>query len=191
METKEQNTVDLVAQMAEDVVGSFPVPNDTDLALVSSLVQRQKKLENDLALYEELVEGTKKNLTEVREKFLPEALARFGLLEIVMLDGSRVTIKPDTFVSIPEKSRKDAYDWLRQHGFGNIIEEEISVPLAKGAEQGTVVVEYLKQNGFSFEMSQSIHYQTLKAWAKEQLERGTQLPQDLFSVFTKKIAKIK
>ena len=61
--------------------------DDQDLKQVSILANTQRELENKIAKQEEELKETKRQLKQVSEVDIPEALAESGLSEIKLTDG--------------------------------------------------------------------------------------------------------
>ena len=109
-----------------------------------------------------------------------------------MDDGSQVTVKPFYSASIPEARRAEAYEWLREHGFDDIIKNTVSVRFGRGEDELCArLINLLGTQGFPAEQAEKIEPATLKAWAKEQVERGNAIPADLFGLYIGQKATIK
>jgi hypothetical protein len=178
--------------MEEDSASSLRIPKDTDLNSVAVLVDRQVKLEQDLANLEDLLKQTSKELSQVKDIDLPNALERFGLSELRLLDGSIVVIKEDVHAGITVENRDKAFDWLTVTGNDGIIKNEVKLPFGKGQEsEAQGVMTLLDEKGISYTNSKTVHPQTLKAFVKRRLEDGEPIPTDIFSIHITKSATIK
>ena len=79
-----------------------------------------------------------------------------------------------------------------QFGFGDIIKREVTAKFGKSDDNWKIAVEALQARGIKIETKEAVHHSTLKAFAKEQMEAGTDLPVDLLGLYTgfkSKIAK--
>jgi hypothetical protein len=109
-----------------------------------------------------------------------------------MADGSKITVKPFYSASIPEENRAQAYEWLRDHGYDDIIKNTISVRFGRGEDELSVrLLNLLGTQGYPAEQAQKIEPQTLKAWVKERVEKGQTVDTELFGVFIGQKAIIK
>jgi hypothetical protein len=125
------------------------------------------------------------------ELTLPQTLARFGLKRLELTNGRSINIEEMLFCGIKKEDQADAHKWLMDNNFGDIIKREVKLTFAKGAEEPyKELIELLTQHGFSYSAGESVHASTLKAWVKRELAKGTSIPEDLLSIFKKKVAKI-
>lgn len=128
----------------------------------------------------------------LREETIPSAMQEMGLEEVKLNTGQKISIKQEVYASIPAANKNQAYDWLNEHGFGGLIKMEVATQFAKGEQENAVTLLKTLQNmGLQPTLDQNVHAQTLKAFLKEQLARGTNIPLDLFGarpVWTAKIS---
>lgn len=140
-------------------------------------------------------EGALKDAKErarvLREETIPAAMQEMGLEEVKLETGQKISIKQDVYASVPAASKGQAYDWLNEHGFGGLIKVEVSTTFAKGEqEQAIQLHKQLAEQGLQPDLDQSVHAQTLKAFLREQIAAGNNIPLDLFGarpVWTAKI----
>lgn len=162
------------------------------LLQITQLAERQRALVRAVALNEELLKATKEALRQVQEADLPMAMAEAGITAFTLEDGSGITLKDEVTASIPAKSKGEAFAWLDAHGFGDLIKTEVSTQFGRGEiAEAREIAEFLQSQGLAAEVSQSVHPQTLKAWVREQLAQGTNVPHELFGIYeaTKAIIK--
>jgi len=137
------------------------------------LAEKQSALETQLDKLENQVKEKKRELRNIQEKLLPEALDQLNLSEMALPEGGKVTVKSDMSISVPKGRLTEITEWLLKQGHGDIIKSEVSVPFGKG--QGNMVgglKSYLDEVGLTCEETQSVASGTLKALLKEQLEAG-------------------
>jgi hypothetical protein len=165
---------------------------DEGLEGVAKLGRRAKELEKQIEEHEAILKGVKDQFRKLSEETIPEALTELGMKSFTMDDGSQITIKPFYGASIPEARRAEAYQWLRDHGFDDIIKNTVSVRFGRGEDELCArLLGLLGEQGFPSEQAEKIEPATLKAWAKEQVERGNAIPADLFGLFVGQKAVIK
>jgi hypothetical protein len=165
---------------------------DDDISGIAALAKRAKTLEKDIDEVETVLKGLKDQYRKLTEDSLPEALAGMGMKKFVMEDGSSIEIKPFYSASISEARRAEAYAWLREHGFDDIIKNTVSVRFGRGEDElCTRLLNLIRQNGYPADQAEKIEPMTLKAWVKEQIERGNELDSELFGVFIGQKAVIK
>ena len=145
------------------------------------VLELENKLKEERNLY--------KKLSEIE---LPELMETLGLSEFSLTDGSKVTIKESVQASITKANEQAAFQWLRDNGFGDLIKNEIKTSFGKGQEElAEAAANKLQEIGVEVNQKKSVHPSTLKAFVKEELHNGRDVPSDLFSVFIGKKSIIK
>jgi hypothetical protein len=180
-----------LTSLFENDAGALQVKDD-DISGIAALARRAKLLEKEIADLEETVKERKNQFRKITEEALPEALAQLGMSSFKMEDGSSIDIKPFYSASISESRRAEAFQWLRDHGFDDIIKNTVSVRFGRGEDELCVrLLDLLGQQGYPAAQAEKVEPQTLKAWVKERVERGEEFPTELFGAFIGKKATIK
>ena len=167
------------------------VTND-ELANVSSLAQKQINLTNEVSQIEDMLKAKKEELRLVQEQELPDALSEVGLTQIVLSSGEKISLSEFYSAHISKANQQQAYQWLIENGHEGIIKNEVSLKFNRGESQivdETVLA--LKSRCISPEVKQSIHPSTLKAFVKEQLTTGNDIPTEPFGIYIGTKANIK
>lgn len=168
------------------------VVKDEDIQGVAGLAKRAKELEKEIDALETTLSERKDNYRKLTEESLPEALASLGMSSFQMEDGSSITVKPFYGASIKAERQAEAFAWLRDHGHDDLIKNTVSVRFGKGEDElCSRLITSLRGTGYVPEQNQKVEPMTLKAWVKEQVEKGKEFPTDLFGVFIGKKAVIK
>jgi hypothetical protein len=168
----------------EDIANEFSTVKDDDLSKVASLVRQQLQLELAVLEIEENLKRTKRNLEEISGQLLPAALGEYGLSELTMADGSKLSVQTVVSASISKERQPDAHDWLRDHGHGDLIKNTVSVTFGRGQDETAKdIVRVLQSNGLDPEQKEAVHPSTLKAFVKEQIEKGSEIPSETFGIF--------
>jgi sugar/nucleoside kinase (ribokinase family) len=166
--------------------------SDDQLSSISELALRQVELEKQVELLEEDLKALKKRLTQVSAIDLPQKMNEVGLTEIRLKDGRKVSVVHNITASIAAETAPTAMQWLRDNDFGSIIKNEIKAAFGRGEEdRAAELLEHLQETGYIVEHKETVHPQTLKAFVKEQLAEGKEIPRDLFGVFEYDITKVK
>ena len=175
----------------ESVAGELQNLEEDGLSRVATLVREQLALERRIADLEEELKKIQKQLVDVAENKLPEALAEHGLTRLSMEDGSEINVANFYGASIKEEKKKEAFDWLRDNGYEDLIKNQVSVSLGrKEDELASDLVETLRSRGFDPIQKTWVEPMTLKAFVKEQVEKGAPIPSETFGIFIGKKAKI-
>lgn len=139
----------------------------------------------------ELKEAKKKELT-IREETIPGMMQELGFEKIKLESGEEVSCKQEVYCSIPKDCKYQAFEWLEENGHGGLIKTEIKVSYGKGELEEAIELESrLATEGLRPSLAQNVHAQTLKAFVKEQLAAGNDLPLELFGARPVMTAKVK
>mgnify|MGYP003668260083 FL=1 len=165
---------------------------DEELQGISALAKRAKVLQKEVEDLEAVTKERKDQLRKLTEQAIPEALAETGMRGFVMEDGSKVELKDFYSASISAARKAEAFQWLRDHGMDDIIKNTVSVRFGRGEDElCSRLLEILGTQGYPAEQAEKIEPMTLKAWVKEQTERGNEFPMDLFGAYIGQKAIIK
>ena len=182
----------------EDLVGEEDVTSwkndiqEGELSLVSALANKQVELAQELASLEEAVKAKKEEFRATSEQELPEAMQAAGLTELVLSTGEKITISEFYNAHISKVNQETAYNWLVSNGHAGLIKNEVSLKFARDQERiAEETILALKARGLSPEVRQSVHPSTLKAFVKEQLTSGKDIPSEPFGIYIGSKAIIK
>ena len=182
----------------EDLTGEGAVDSwsntasNSEISTVSNLAIKQLKLANELAELEGAVKAKKEELRLTTEQELPDAMQQAGLTEIVLSSGEKISISEFYSAHISKANQEQAYQWLISNGHEGLIKNEVMLKFGRG-ESGIVneTVSNLKARGLSPEVRQSVHPSTLKAFVREQLTSGNDIPTEPFGIYLGTRATIK
>ena len=146
---------------SESPLGTF---DDSNLKGVAKLAQQITDQETLVKNLEEKVKEAKKELYRMSDEELPNMLAEMGVSSFKLQDGSQVEIKK-TYGAV---------------NFGMGEDQQASDFKSKVEEQG-----------LSPKQQESIPYNTLRAWVKEQTEEGRPFPMELFGAYIGQRAVVK
>ena len=120
-------------------------------------------------------------------------MTELGMSSTTMVDGSKVDVVENIYVSIPkdpDKSRA-CYEWLENNGLGDIIKNQVGMSFGKGENQEAKLLEdTIKNLGFIPEVKVSVHPSTLKATVRQLIKDGKTVPDNMFSLFIGQKTKI-
>lgn len=187
---------DLVRQMEQDFEEKFASnlekADGGALKTVAELARIIKGKEMEVADLERQFKESKKELLRLTDEELPASMAEMGLASFTLDDGSTIDVKPTYGASILVANREKAYDWLRDHGYDDIIKNNVAVSFGRGEDDMAGAFKALaEKEGYSAQQSTSIHSQTLRAFVRERIEAGDEFPMDLFGAYVGQRAVIK
>jgi hypothetical protein len=100
--------------------------------------------------------------------------------------------RPFTLQASAAERKAEAFKWLRDNGFDDIIKNTVSVRFGRGEDELCAsLLDLLGQKGFPADQAEKVEPMTLKAWVKEQVERGNAFPAELFGAYIGQKATIK
>jgi hypothetical protein len=164
--------------------------SDGEIHRIAELANKQLELERSVVSLELQLKEAKETLRAVQEHDLPDALAEAGVSEIRLADGSRVKVEPFVTAHISKAKQEEAHQWLIDNGHGDIIKREVSCAFGKGDNNYQKVVQAINAIGLNPSLKEGVHHMTLKGFAKEQMEAGSDIPVDLFGLYSGFKAKI-
>lgn len=114
---------------------------------------------------------------------MPELMNELGLSEFRLSDGTRVTCEEDVKTSITAANKPAAMEWLRNNGYSGLIKTRVVAEFDRGDhERANEVSQAIAQEHDAVTVDEHVHPSTLKAFVKEQLAAGNNLPWDLLSI---------
>ena len=162
------------------------------LKTVAEIARMIVSQEAKLADLEQRTKDAKKELLQLTDNELPNMLAEIGLSKMTLGDGSEVTVKQTYGASILVANRPKAYDWLREHGYDDIIKNVVSCQFGRGEDEKALAFKAVAENeGYPADQKTDIHSGTLRAFVKERCEAGDDFPMDLFGAYIGQRAIIK
>ena len=187
---------ELVRQMEQDFEEKFASnlekADGGALKTVAELARIIKTKEMEVADLERQFKESKKELLRLTDEELPASMAEMGLASFTLDDGSTIDVKPTYGASILVANREKAYDWLRDHGYDDIIKNNVAVSFGRGEDDMAGAFKSLaEKEGYSAQQDTSIHSQTLRAFVRERIEAGDEFPMDLFGAYVGQRAVIK
>jgi hypothetical protein len=152
-----------------------------ELAQVTALAELQVRQEKHVEYLEEQLKQAKKELLQTSDSDLPNAMAEIGMTSFTLTNGHKISIKEEVYASIPKEGQDKAFSWLRSHDFGALIKNQIIAEFGKGEDNAAhEAAMLLAEHGWKPTQKESVHPMTLKAFIREQLSEGREIPLDFF-----------
>ncbi len=167
-----------------DMEKDIDIPKHQELSGIAILAERQVKLQAELAELENMMNLKKEELKQVAEIELPETMLNLGLQSFTLANGAKLSIKTFYRGSIPKARQEEAFGWLKDNGHDDLIKNEVTSVFGKGEDEyAHKLMDNLEEQGWNFENKKTVHPSTLKAFVREQLERGNSIPLDVLGVY--------
>lgn len=167
---------------AMESISSFHV-----LKKLKKLAHRQLAAKREVEAAEHELERRKAQLREIEDVFIPDAMDSLGLMEYTTDDGLTIAVISTIRANISKARKEAALAWLREHGHGKIIKNVFSV-IPSTPEEVTLLQQRLE--GFDYKDDSSVHASTLSSFVRGKLERGEDVPMELFGVYAQRSSKI-
>ena len=146
----------------------------------NKLIETQKEVAN----MEEQIKKLKETERNLSEQSIPNLMHQAGVSEIKLDDGTAISIKTYYAASISKANEDEAFNWLRDNGFGDLIKNNVILQFGKAQdEDANSLVDDLKSKGHNVSQKMKVEPQTLKKFLREEIEAGKNVPADLFGVF--------
>jgi hypothetical protein len=187
---------DLLAEMEADFEEASATAvekvSQQGLGSVAEIARAIRAAEDRIANVEEQLKEYKKELLKLTDEDLPAMLQELGLSSFSLDDGSTVEVKPTYGASIKVDNRPAAFEWLRQHGYDDIIKNTVACSFGRGEDdRASAFAAFAEKEGYFAEQKTEVHPQTLRAFVKERVEAGDEFPMELFGAYVGQRAVIK
>jgi hypothetical protein len=199
--TEKITTLDSLSELMEkdfeeNQASSVESVDQTGLKSIAELARQIRDIEELIEGQEVTLKAHKKSLQKLTDEDLPSMMAEIGVASFNLDDGSTVNIKQTYGASILVEKRPEAYQWLRDHGYDDIIKNTVSCQFGRGEdEKAHALFEVLcgadGRPDYSPDQKEEIHSQTLRAFVKERCEKGDDFPMTLFGAYVGQRAVIK
>jgi len=165
---------------------------NNEVAAIADLCKRANEKKEQITKMEEELKQLKKELLKLTDEDIPDTMTEIGVSEYKLIDGSSVTLKPTYGAHISEDNQQEAFQWLRDNELDDIIKNTVSVEFGrKEDEQALAFKELVEEQKYEPVQVTNIHPQTLKAFIRERIEKGMEIPNHLFGVWAGQRAVIK
>jgi len=188
--------MDIFEMMESDSSDSLKEVNTEGLKTIAEMIDAMTKSADYMKSLEERLKEAKQKHIQLTDQDLPDLLRETGnITGIDLEDGSKLVIRDIISAHIKVENRDQAYQWLRDNGYDDIIKNTVSTDFGRGEEDlAEGMMQILKDNGLEAQRKSSIHPSTLRAFVKEQLKSGVgeeEFPSELFGAYLGQRAEIK
>ena len=151
---------------------------------LSEKVIELRNLEDQILTSEEQTKTLKEKAKQVSNFDIPTMMGEMNISKLKLKDGASVEVKPFYGAYITPDKQEKAFNWLREHGLGDIIKNDVTVTFGMGEDnKATAYAVLAKGQGYEPVQKIGVHSQTLKAVVRERTESGQNMPADLFNTF--------
>jgi len=169
-----------------------PEFKDKQLGRVATMANQIVAFDKDIAEDEKSLKNKKEQRRKLAEDMFPALMTEYGLTEITLKDGSKVSVKKFYSCTIPAAKTPEALEWLRDNGHEGLIKHRVTIDFTRDKDdQALVLKEELEDRGLYPSDKEWVEPSTLRGFAREQIEDGKNLPDTLFTLFIGERATIK
>jgi hypothetical protein len=190
---KKREERDLASMMTNDAIETTQeVPKEEKLGELAKAVKKMMDLDQQLQKIQENFSRLNSEYENIQKNVIPDIFDEIGISDFTMADGTKVRVDRDYAASITEENKPRAFGWLKKQGHEDIIKHDVVVKLKKGEiDTYKELVNDLNLMGIDYNDKEYVHPQTLKAFVKEQMANGSNIPQEAFGIFPIRITKLK
>jgi hypothetical protein len=175
----------------ESAAQELSAVDESGLSTVSKLAKTQLLIERRIEDLEAELKQAKQDHRAIAEDQLPAAMAEHNITELKLEDGSSISVGKFYSASIPKERAEEAFRWLVDNGYGDLIKNQVATNFVRGQEeQAEQFANELADRGMPVNTKKWVEPMTLKAFVKDQTEQGANIPADLFGLFIGEKAKI-
>jgi len=175
----------------EDKHNPLDMSSDNDKADLSKQVEKLKNLEDQIKSTEDALKKLKAKADLLSGEVIPTIMTEMNISTMKLTDGSAIEVKPVYGASIPADKKEEAFNWLRENGLGDLIKNEVTVSFGRNEDNKAAEYAVLAQGqGYQPAQKLKVEPMTLKALVRERIEKGEDMPSDLFNVFAGNRTKI-
>ena len=156
---------------------------DNILSALADQARLQLEAEARVARAEEELKAAQAALLHIREHVFPNLMDEASQISCTVAGGTKIELKEVLRASIPESGREEAHKWLVDHEAGAIIKREIKIEFGRDEEKWAkkFIADMAKRKRpLRAKIKESVHPQTLVAYLKQELEKGTDIPLKTF-----------
>lgn len=180
------------ADFEENAASSVEKLDQSGAQTVASIAREIRGTEELIETLEKDLKKAKEALLKLTDQDMPALMAEMGISSLTLDDGAVVKVTQTYGASILVDNRPKAYDWLRDHGYDDIIKNTVMCQFGRGEDdRAKDFADFAAENGYAPEQKTEIHPQTLRAFVKERIENGDEFPMELFGAYVGQRATIK
>jgi len=167
------------------------ITQTNDAKALSDQVIKLRDLEDHIKVVEENLKQLKKQADTLSGEVIPTMMTEMNISTMKLADGSAIEVKPVYGASISADKKEEAFNWLRENGLGDLIKNEVTVSFGRNEDNKAADYAVLAQGqGYQPTQKLKVEPMTLKALVRERVEKGLDMPSDLFNVFAGNRTKI-
>ena len=180
-----------INEMYADISETFGVDDDK-LSTLAELAAQEVREQEAIEQLEQQLKEAKGRLHKMKTEIIPDYMDELGIESFTLTNGATIKVEPFYQCSIPKARRDEAFQWLTEHGYDDLIKVNVTVTFGKSQyREACELAENITDQGYPVAPQLSVHPMTLKGWIRSMSEEGEEFPLDLFGAFIGRTTKIK
>lgn len=158
---------------------------------ITALAQRAADEAAEVARLEAELDKAKSALKRTTETDLPSLMEELGMANFTTSTGLNIAIKEHVQAHIAKARYPDAVKWLDSNGHSALVKRTVTVAFNREqADAAKHLVDAQRVAGFDAKQEFKVEPSTLKKFVREKLEKGEEVPVELFGVHRYKVAEL-
>ena len=166
----------------------------SDLERLQNLIQMQVEAEAYVEACTERLDEATRSLNNLKFFTVPDLMDKLSIKNHTTTKGVELKMSEVIRGSIPEVNAEKAFAWLEENDYGKLIKRTFNIEFGKGDEAWANKFERdcaARKRPLNLKRKKGVHAQTLQAFVRAELEKGTDIPMELFGVYRQRFAKVK
>ena len=107
---------------------------------MAELCNKLLDIQKEVTTLEDKLKKKKEEELKLSESDIPNLMQKAGVAQIKLTDGSSVEIKPYYGARIPASRTEEAFDWLRENNFADLIKNNVTLTFGRNERQLSKIV---------------------------------------------------
>lgn len=182
---------DTINEMLADISDQVGVDDDK-LSTLSQLAVSQDQSEKAIKVLEDRLKAEKALLQKLKTETIPDFMDEVGIESFTTSSGATIKVEPFYQCSIPKDRKQEAFKWLSDQGYEDIIKVGVNFTFGKSQyDEALELCRTLDEMGYATVPVLNVHPMTLKGWVRMMAEEANDFPLDLFGAFIGRTTKLK
>ena len=171
---------ELINQMAKDAESV----SEDNMGKIGAVATDIAETENEIANLKEQLKKKEDYRTKLSEEVLPSLFSEVGLSELKLSDGRKIKVSEYYTATPLVENRTKVFKWLRDNGFGDLVKNQVTCSFGRNEdEKARGLMSELNGKGLEPSQREWVEPSTLRAFVREQYEKGKELPMDLLGAY--------
>ena len=186
--------------LAEAIAATREDPPAASLDDIRSRAVEARDLELEIENLESRLKDLKSRRMVLVRQEIPEMMDSVGMSELKLVEEGnlpalRLKLYTEYKASIPEswdqEKRRAAFNWLDDHGAGDLILTGVTVDFTRDDRAAALRLRDELSKSYVVGLDEKVHWKTLSAWLKEYIETNDEaVPLDVIGGYVTRTVKV-